>query len=95
MAILSSDDCICIQQNSAPSLDGLSLYQLTFGREPQSILNIETDPNIAIPGSLNVNSVVSSMKVKGHGVVKVVSPKAGFLCLGFGQMYPGLKEYYK
>ena len=35
----------------SPKVDVLSPYQLTYGREPNSLLNVETDPNISVPDS--------------------------------------------
>ena len=47
-----------------PNLGNYSPYELVFGRRPKILINIETDPDITVSGTLQGLSHIANKKVR-------------------------------
>ena len=47
--------CIAYNTFCIPILNGLSCFELVFGRKPSMLIDLETDPNIKVSGTNKEN----------------------------------------
>ena len=64
MEKISVTSNICIQQVQYPSPGNYILYELTFGRKPKLLLNIESNPDIKVSRNFGEYYELLNKKIK-------------------------------
>ena len=55
---------VCIQHFNSPNLGNYSPYELTFGRKPKLLLNVETNANIKVSRNFREYSESLNKRIK-------------------------------